>query len=704
MKAAICLAIAIIVPTVAAFTEDFEAYDTVPYDPDSANYSFIETGDNNVRTWPDRIGGTRSLVVPESSNAYLNVDDVDLCDISFDIEHDGAAVASGTIGVSRIADFPDTGEFISAGVSINSAGVVSFTADGATTAFEPPLTMVVNTTYSVEVFCSPTNEYGAAEAYGFVNGGEYFAELVGLNFTTAWADGTKPMQWFVAKNTDTVDSYNIDNIRFPDTVATFYDNAAILNVDSLIGFDVDVTGSVIIARTSDGANVTTYSAESLSQSGTSYATEDCQGNNDGVLAHSQAVLFFDCDASGNTDVLRVRDSSLLPPDGLFPSGCPDDVCRDDINEDDFLLIEFDSDYGQLGQLNAFPITWLFRESLFDSAHLGFSYTTTDGKVGAGIVNTQDNGVDVFEIDRVIYDVGGDAPEDMCGYHHQDEDVGFDDDVVLAVGSGNPTKAWRVTSQRDSGSDIFEPSLVPVFSGNPTVNSMDSIGCGQNRAVVKSNAGTVYLLNWTNPGKGSVTTLATDAGTLDRSVALSGNGLWAAYIAANGNVNIVGANNGTLFGTYNATHLSGSTIYGMELDYAAQSLWIGASESITKYDLTASVGVDLTTVDDEGRVISDDSTTEEAEEEDFFGISQGFSVLTGGNTTSGGYLAGALLVFGVAVTGFTTRSDGSTILAGIGAAVGIALGWALGFFDAQFMFVIIVLILAIMAFFFWRGGE
>lgn len=484
-----------------------------------------------------------------------------------------------------------------------------------------------------------------------------------------------------------------------------------VNVTDLVGFDVDRTGSNIIARTDSGVNVRTYSAASL-DAFSSASTPDCL-RPDGVFASSQLVAFLDCDGTGSVEAIRIRTPPMGPPGAYFPSGCGPE-CKSDIEQgfsgpND---INVPNDLKEIRGLTIHPITYTFDSSGRNTAHQGYTFSETNGQVGALIVNYKELSEDNLYSTVQSFDATGIGDEiGICGYRHNGESVGtdFDADVLVATTRYGATKAWSITEGATSYSDMYRPVMTLMFNNEGAVSDLRGVGCAQNRAVGYNGDGEVLIFNFTNPGKNSFLKLASDAQTEQgRAIALSGNGQVVAYYTNDTLVNLRYTSNGTLKGQVDvgAASLAGANLRGMELQYAAQTLWIATDDVIAKYDLTSVFGVDLTSVDDEGRIVTGagDAAKPPAPPGIFTGATDGFALLFGGSQAAGGFMVGVILVLAFAGVGAGAFGGARLIMGGVGAAGGFGLAWQQGLFSDTMVFVLVVLVVGIVGTFIWRGRD
>lgn len=301
------------------------------------------------------------------------------------------------------------------------------------------------------------------------------------------------------------------------------DAAASATVDDLVGFDVDPTGQIAIARTELGENVQVWNAQTLGAAiGGPIDTDCAAGTNDyedAVMAKapfagqtgSTLVGYLSCTFGGDSNQFRIRTATADVPTaddfgGCVPVPSPDqDGCLYDIPLDEWGEDSVESGLGQLGQVDDFPIdygttassnfgltntrqiAWAFASQQCDSPP-GPSYCDGDEPGYVGVAMWTDGDVSDANGDDVLVEPAQDV-NDFC--------LGKDGSTyyLASASSGQPSHTWQVIFDQHPdtvGVDVpvLDASIVQPPSG--IGSGASAIACGGGQILIHNNDGTVGL--------------------------------------------------------------------------------------------------------------------------------------------------------------------------------------------------------------------
>lgn len=544
--------------------------------------------------------------------------------------------------------------------------------------------------------------------------------------------------------TDAIDTY-IETAAFGGSEEIVAEATA--SVTDLVGFDVDPTGSIAIARTSLGENVLTFNAQTLGTSVSGTIDTNCAvGTNDyedGVMARSldsggdaQLVGFLNCDAGGDAQYLSIRQvDGSVPTLDQFNDCEPVDAggvgCHYNIDLTDFDE-PIDSGLGQLGQVKDFPVdysnqgsflgsivgrtAWAFASQQCDDPP-GPTYCTGTEPGYVGVATYTARAVDPANTDSV--------------QHHPDQDVhdfclGLDGSnyYLASVVTGQPGHTWSVTFSETDG-DALDSSI----SNSPSSfgSSAYAVGCGGGQILFVNGDNSLQLLSRTGtfidsiPGVDAETRgvslseefvgptgAVADRGT-SCTTALEDTGdclQFGVYVDGLEGV-IVNATGGSLVEVGRLTLPSGS-FHSIRMDRLAQNIWVATSTTIARFEVftvTTEDPVNIPGDEDDGDALPGDGLFEGSGAT----VGAAFGVgAFGGNLFLGAVLMG-IVAYGVGI-GYGNTIDSQSMqpralrvnpwAAAVGAAMGFLLAWGFGFFSTAVVFSLIALVAMIVGIRLW----
>lgn len=487
-----------------------------------------------------------------------------------------------------------------------------------------------------------------------------------------------------------------------ESTATFSEQEALaatasVSVTGLVGFDVDPTGSGLIARLESGERVSSYDPRgsgTLTLRGTRAVT-DCTGTTfeDMVTASDIALALVVCDAVDNRPkFFSIRGFDMNEYD--FPGDCdPADDCLDDINFQDGCTFDDEEVVGQLDDLTVVPLDYSYitqsELAADDSRAVALAYTTTNGFVGVFEYTTV-QGFDECNEERRAY--AANTPEQLSVWQPS---VSSDETYLAVADPSAPVKVFVYNPQIVSGE--LDGTLSAGF--NIGVTGAVGVSCTARTCLTVTEAGSVrmlYIDNGTN-----VFPSFTVAAPKDSGVALSAGGEFFAVM--NGADVLLGwTANGTVFGTL--TGPSG-TFHSVKVRDDFSEAWIATSTTISYYD------IDTAFDEVTGGCVGGDcvpAPTTPAAGEGLFG-NAGVNI---GSSIGTGPFGGNMLL-AVLLCSLTTAAGGASLhrlkigTAGaiIGLIAGFMLSWAFNFLSLEAVVTIVVLgVLGIITYFFWMRGN
>lgn len=610
----------------------------------------------------------------------------------------------------------------------------------------------VNNTHSfISVARAADDQY----VYHTVNNGQTWVQDVAWNPTTAglagfgvtsaggtgitYADGKVAAVFAVNDNTPGV---SVVGVAYSDFSAPLvFSNSA--SVTDLVGFDVDPTGSIVIARTELGENVQVFNAQTLGTSVSGTIDTNCAtGTNpyeDGVMSKNlqggndaQLVAFLNCDASGDAQYLSIRQSDGSIPtidqfDGCEPVDAGGVGCHYNIDLTDFDE-PIDSGLGQLGQVKDWPVDYSnqgsFLGSIVGRTAWAWASQQCDDPPGPAYCGGSEPGM----VGVATYTARVTDPANTDSVqHHPDQDVddfclGLDGSnyYLASVVSGQPGHTWTVTFSETDGD-----ALDSAISNNPSSfgSSGFGIACGGGQLLHQNGDSDVQLLSRTGvfidevqPGGGDErgVTLSEEfvgpaGAAADRgstcTTALEGTGnclQYGAYLdTVAGEGVIINVTGGSIVEVGRFTMPSG-TFHSIRMDRLAQNVWVATTTTIARFEVTSVTTVEPVNIpgeEDGGGVVDGDGL--------FAGsgatIGTAFGVgAFGGNLFLGAVLMG-IVAYGVGI-GYGNAIDGNTMqpralrvnpwAAAVGAAVGFLMAWGFGFFSTAVVFSMVALVVLI----------
>lgn len=464
-------------------------------------------------------------------------------------------------------------------------------------------------------------------------------------------------------------------------------------VTGLVGFDVDPIGETVIARLNSGANVSTFNALTMAQIGGPLET-NCN-RVDGVdsqLDNGVYVTLFHCDPGDPTtiELLKIRTGALGDPVFANCSWCDKDI------DTTFLTSSFNNEFDvngrQIGEIVRFPASYTNSEGLsaFGVRNVAWSFSSTSGFIGVAMYSNFNNDVDDRHVEKVSY--ASASPDQICSFQIDGEAY------IGAAQASNPAKLYRVDFTPPTVNSGLDADMTLV--GVQSISGGTGIACAQSRVLIAlelTSGDQVIMLdapglssNSSWPGPRSVT-------TQPRGVALSGDGLWAAWV--NGTkAEVAHASNGTVVAQYT---LPSGTFKGMALSNRGQNLWVATSTKIALYSIyNATTGTpqsDFGCTDCAGGQAGGPPTTGALANADTQ-LAAAFGVPVLGAQLFLGFLLIAMVSVGTmtAVSSETGQKKGMGILAAVGGVLGFVVAYSVGFIPRTFVFVVVVLIAAVIA--------
>lgn len=511
-------------------------------------------------------------------------------------------------------------------------------------------------------------------------------------------------------------------------------------VTDLVGFDVDPTGGIAIARTELGENVRIYNAQTLTATSSALDTDCAAGTNDyedAVMAKAlnsgnsaQLVAFLDCTASGDAETLTIKTSDGEDPtsndfsdtidgeDCTAGTQCPMAIGLSDFEDNN---AGADSALGQLGQIRDFPIDYSTNEEVVfvDNRQVAWAYASQQCAQPPGpdyCASTEPGFVGVASFTARA---AGDTANTDAVQHHPTQDVhdfclGKDGATyyLASAVTGQQSHTWEVLFDTSSGQDGTDLDASIAAGASSFGSSGAAVACGGGQILhFDGSSTTIELRTRTGAFLDSVAV----ASGFERNVAISEEFILGDEDALTCTTASEGTGNCVQYGVYadgtTATILNltggnivelgeitlpGGTFHSIRMDRSGQSVWVATTTTISRFSVFA-----LTTVDPIGTPAPPDV---EAPSTGLF-AGKGATVGTAlGTGEFGGNLFLGTIVMGLTAYGVGTgygntegQRSGTRALrvnpwaAAIGAAMGFLLAWGFGFFSTAVVFSMVVLV-------------
>lgn len=397
----------------------------------------------------------------------------------------------------------------------------------------------------------------------------------------------------------------------------------------LVGFDVNIFGDVVMARTQESStvgNVRAFNPTSLAQIGAGPYDTECN-RPDGVMSYAQYppgqfyTGFTGCHTAASTvDTFHIRSGSLGDPDFTGTQCAEADFCEFSGNVDLTGTATVDCVFGalpttplEIANMVSVPIS--FREGFNPASsqarrvYVGFAYTNIDaGTVGFWVTKLVNNNDDRSCRTELPFAPPGITVNAFCGIRYLNQTISPTGDFIGGMASGTGGKFWSVrVTNLDDESQSTTPTLQMNAVG-PTLPSNIGMGCsGTNDVLTISSTGQVIRWHvfpgedrtqptYTNgvPSYPETATPGTSAWTFSsgysppgNSIAMDDTGNWGAYISSATKVTVINATTGTAVAT--VTMPSG-TYHSMFLTRNGQNLYIATEDEISRYEIyTATTG-------------------------------------------------------------------------------------------------------------------
>lgn len=442
-------------------------------------------------------------------------------------------------------------------------------------------------------------------------------------------------------------SYDSHHLKISPFSDSGFSAVATASVTDLVGFDVDATGTIAIARTGAGENVETFDAKNLGAAIASFDTRcdlSLNEKEDGVLAKNmdtgnsaQLVAFVNCDAGGDQEFLSIRQTNLDDPtasqfqdmtgETCTPGGgvteCPLDIDLTQFTVFGGNLDSVDNNLGKLGQINDFPIDYSNNDQEefggADRRQVAWAWSSQQ------CANTGDEpycddsepghvGVAVLTVRTVVSDgpdeYGGEFVQVHPSNDARDVCIGLDGtQYYLASASSSAGNTFRVNFERDTNGD-GELTTDIITPGSSFGNGPTGVACGGGQ-ILLGDTNVVELYSRTGVFLSSVVASQSenrgvaiseefvDSATPDIdtqgttcTTALEGTGdcvQFGAYVDGT-TVRVVELTGGTIVEVAAITIPDG-TWHSMIMDRTAQNLWIATDTTISRFEI-----INVTTVE------------------------------------------------------------------------------------------------------------
>jgi hypothetical protein len=425
-------------------------------------------------------------------------------------------------------------------------------------------------------------------------------------------------------------SVYIDRINFgaPPAITQTSAEGPSLTVEALAGFDVDRTGTTLIARTGGAPDneqyVRTYQAGTLATPGNSVDT-DCNRIG-GVAALVGYTAFFDCDETtpGQVDHLKIRSDSLGDADipafcleggGSFCvqdidanelAGCqgpnddsPDSCTGSSFQYDIVGLTEVPFDYSagcDAGGTSFFTGT---NSALHgqecgsrDAIYMAFGATFENGYVGVITYTMNRNGDDKSQITRVQLGPSGTVINQMCVVQDPDGKS-----YLYAAQSSADVRGWRLDFSIVPGGAFPAPgssltvNMVPVFTGTAQTTNPVGVACGNGKfATLQANGN---LCVFARGGASPLFPCRSVSSAHSGSLAMAGNSNYVSWVEGTSVRTMCAIAAGCPATTHRAAAAAGAlvaqstipseTVVATKLDGHGNSLWVATTVKIRLYN-------------------------------------------------------------------------------------------------------------------------
>jgi hypothetical protein len=530
--------------------------------------------------------------------------------------------------------------------------------------------------------------------------------------------------------------------------ATSIGSSATASVTGLVGFDVDPTGGIAIARTESGENIRIYNAQGLGTPvGGPVDTNCATGSNpyeDAVMAKTvtggagaQLVGFLNCTPAGDSEFFSIRQANGdVPTAAMFKDStgetctpgqsgtqCPYNIDLSQFSED-----SVDNGLGKLGQVEDFPIDYSNNHedfAHFDHRQIAWAFASQqcDNPPGpAWCTGTEPGmvGVAMFtaKTDPTLSnDENADSVQEHPSQDVNDFCLGKDAGsyYLAAVASGQSGRSWGVTFKQVNSGDTQAVNLDADISPSPGTfgASGGAIACGGGQIFQLDGASKFQLLSRAGA-------FVSETGTVsgaNRGIAMSeefygpaaastlrGTTCTTALEGTNGclqfGVGIDGASakiynltGGSIVQVGSLTVPSG-TFKALEMDRTAQNVWIATSTTIARFTTTTVTTITTINTPGESNPTSPSSTggfqIGDIQANDAF-APLGIGSFAGGILWAIGVIGGMTIGAGT-IAGTTRRKElsWSWPFAVVGAVLGFFVSFAFGFLNTPTVFGIIVL--------------
>lgn len=469
-------------------------------------------------------------------------------------------------------------------------------------------------------------------------------------------------------------------------------SSATVAVANLTGFDVDRTGSTVIARIENGSHVASFTATSLIQTGADALTscspsgETMTGTADRVLAAQDYVGYITCDPADDTDAneFHVRTATLTDPTFTGCSWCPKQWSLNGYSAHGGDGIE------GLAEIIEFPMDFTRERDqlLIDYRVFAWAWMSNTGYIGVNtfsprsdFTQSQNGAADQSQF-TVEAAYTASEPEQICAWENPADGRQF----VGAVDLGATTRVYEFVPNFDELQNRQEGTLpLRTTFGGDLANAI-GISCGGDRIAILTPT-TVTVVNHLLPASGAATIIQQypiTSTTLTRGVALSDDGDFLAY-ADGANVFFADLATGNITGSVDIPPPV-SMFVGMELDEHAQNFWLAMTGNITRWTTyTITTGTPFGSSGDDG---GDD---DEPDSVNFIGTEL---AIPNGMTEFGFKLFMAvLLVYGMAtLLGFTFGRGTKFVPIGgyMGGVAGFFMSWGFDLLNVGTVFAIIAI--------------
>jgi hypothetical protein len=359
---------------------------------------------------------------------------------------------------------------------------------------------------------------------------------------------------------------------------------ASVEIHGLTGFDVDRTGTLIIAREENGSHIRTYSATDLSPSPHGQVQTSCDDGSDvsttqdRILAHSgefgDYVAYIVCDVADSTDPteIHIRNGLGSPASFTGCSTCPSDISLAGFSEagGDHLF--------QLNEIIEFPMDFTRTRNLLVGKQRVFAWawSSTEGSIGVDIFTTGPGNGHQVSVQNGYSSNGG--AEQICAWENPADGRQY----IAAVDTATTSRIWEFVPAYDEVDQRQEGSLQLRHVLNINVANAKGVGCGRDRvlilrdndltAIQASTGAQQWRIEWTG------------SSPPPRAATLSDDSHWFGYYDG-ATLRVGNATTGTV--TCPLEGMGDGTIIGMEMDAHGQQLYLaqaGSPGNITAWAL------------------------------------------------------------------------------------------------------------------------